>query len=313
MIHTYDMVKLGQKLKEYRLSSGLTQKEVTELSKVSRDTIRRIENGHVIPRYDTIIILSKIYRFDLMKLFNEYALDEPLLKYYELIDNSILCNDIELIKSYYEEISQIVYHPNTKSNLVILCEAEQMLKLFESTIILLESVAEDKKRIARLATEGIALRHKEFHVDNYQKFNYNFIELRLLLIYAFSTDDDALETKTDILLYLLDQFNLASRDCEEIKLILKVYYNITYNYYRLEDDKKSMEYAIKGLEFAKEKHSTFLNSHLLGRKGLAMFYLEMPDYKKVLKQSLLVLEIEENDELHNLFAKTYKDVHKIEL
>lgn len=313
MIHTYDMKKLGQKLKEYRLISGFTQKEVTELSKVSKDTLRRIENGHVIPRYDTIIILSKIYRFDLMKLFNQYALDEPLLKYYELIDNSILCNDVDLLKSYYEEISDIINHPDTKSNLVILTEAKQMLKLFESTIVLLESLAEDKKSISRLAKEGISLRHKDFHISNYQHFKYNFIEIRLLLVYAFSTDDDALETKTEILLHLLNQFNLTTRNCEEIKLILKIYYNLTYNYYRLEDDKNSLTYAMKGLEFGKEKYSTFLNSHLLGRKGLAMFYLDMPDYKKVLRQSLWVLEIEENNDLRDLFDKTYKDVHKISL
>lgn len=315
MIYSYDMKKLGQKLKSFRSELGLTQLEVTELTNISRDTLRRIENGHVVPRYDTIIILSKIYRFNLMKLFNHYTIDEPLMKYYELIDECIATNDIHLIEELYDELKDIFHEKGQKFQLVIVHEIEQMLKLLESIILLYENeldTIDEKKlqKIKELITKGIGIRHEHYNLNHYREYKYSFIELRSLLVYALAKDDNLYE-QTDLLLYLIDKFDMDSKDPKEVQIILKLYYNISYNYYRLEKDQLSLDYAIKGIKMCQTHHSTFLRAHLLARKGIAMYYLEMPDYHMPLCDALNLLKIDGQNDLYQSFYKTFVDYHNI--
>lgn len=315
LIHSYDMKKLGEKLKSYRLATGLTQMEVTELTSISRDTLRRIENGHVVPRYDTIIILSKIYRFDLMKLFNHYTIDEPLMRYYELVDECIATNDVHLIEKLYSELKDVYINGGQKYQLVFVHEIEQMLKLLESIILIykdemINNSSEELKSIQQLVIDGIKIRHHKYNLKEYMNYKYSFIELRLLLVYTMANDED-LELQTDLLLFLMSKFDIGTKDPKEIMLIIKLYYNISYNYYRLKEDQLSLKFANTGLKYCNKNNSTFLRAHLLARKGLAMYYLKMTDYMTPLKFSLTLLKIEGKDDLYHSFYNTFVNSHKL--
>ncbi len=189
------MKKFGQKLKSIRSELNLTQSKVNELSNINCDTLRRIENGMVVPRYDTIIILSKIYRYDLMKLFNQYTLNEPLLKHYDLIDDCIATNDTKQIDRLYKELKNTYHDEEQQYQLVLIHEIDQMLILIESLMHLYKDEQKNIEKdellvIEKLITKGMGIRHENYILNDYKKYKYSFIELRLLLVYALAKDHD---------------------------------------------------------------------------------------------------------------------------
>ena len=56
-------------------SLKLTQHDVSNLTGVSVETLRRIENGRVIPKHETLDLLSPILKEDLNQLLLTYRID----------------------------------------------------------------------------------------------------------------------------------------------------------------------------------------------------------------------------------------------
>lgn len=66
----------GEKMQRIRKQIGLSRDTVAEQSGVNRDTLRRIEKGEVIPKFETLEILSPIYHTDLNQLLLEYRTED---------------------------------------------------------------------------------------------------------------------------------------------------------------------------------------------------------------------------------------------
>ena len=60
MFAVYKLDQFGEKLRSIREKSNLTQKEVRDYTGISDESIRRIEKGRVIPKYETLEILSQL-------------------------------------------------------------------------------------------------------------------------------------------------------------------------------------------------------------------------------------------------------------
>lgn len=60
MFESDKIIEFGTHLKNLRLSLGFTQKDVQRLSGLNINSLRKIENGDVLPRYDTIFYLSLV-------------------------------------------------------------------------------------------------------------------------------------------------------------------------------------------------------------------------------------------------------------
>lgn len=59
---------LGEKLKQYRLSKGLSQEKAAELLDVSRQAVTKWENNQTTPSMDNLIALSSLYDVPLEEL-----------------------------------------------------------------------------------------------------------------------------------------------------------------------------------------------------------------------------------------------------
>ena len=92
----YNLELFGEKLKEIRKALKLNQMEITELTNVDDKTIRRVEHGKVLPKLDTLELLSPIYKEDLISLLLEYRLNKG--EYIESLETSIC-----LCKSFGQE------------------------------------------------------------------------------------------------------------------------------------------------------------------------------------------------------------------
>ena len=63
-------MQIGNKLKELRISEGLTQQELSERLGISRVNYTRYETDKVRPDYETLIKLADFYNVSLDEIFD---------------------------------------------------------------------------------------------------------------------------------------------------------------------------------------------------------------------------------------------------
>lgn len=61
--------KAGERIRELRLSLGMTQQELADRAGVERCTITNYEFGHRIPRDETKVRIADALRSDVMQIF----------------------------------------------------------------------------------------------------------------------------------------------------------------------------------------------------------------------------------------------------
>ena len=63
------MAEVKNKLREFRVRKGLTQEELAETLKVSRQTINSIENGRYSPSLELALKIAKFFRVRVEDIF----------------------------------------------------------------------------------------------------------------------------------------------------------------------------------------------------------------------------------------------------
>ena len=66
---------------------------------------------------------------------------------------------------------------------------------------------------------------------------------------------------------------------DEIKILLKIIFNISYNYHRLSDNAMAYHFANIGIILCVENDLSYLMGHLLFRKGIAEYFMDITNYK----------------------------------
>ncbi len=64
------MIMIGEKLKQLRLQSGLTQRQLADKLRLSRVNYTRYETGASRPDYETLLLLADFYDVSLDELFD---------------------------------------------------------------------------------------------------------------------------------------------------------------------------------------------------------------------------------------------------
>ncbi|WP_132995926.1 helix-turn-helix domain-containing protein [Sporanaerobacter acetigenes] len=82
----FNLISFGEALRNIRGELALTLDDVSELSGINSETIRRIELGKVIPKFETLELLSLAYKQDLNAMFLKYRIDD--CSYFYEIKNS---------------------------------------------------------------------------------------------------------------------------------------------------------------------------------------------------------------------------------
>ena len=98
MFSTYDLVEFSKRLKQIRKSLGYTQEDVVIGTGLSVETLRKLEKGTSIPKYDTIERLSLFFKIDLHEVMHQYKNSSELFKYYARIDEYIYKSERELLE-----------------------------------------------------------------------------------------------------------------------------------------------------------------------------------------------------------------------
>lgn len=308
MFSTYDLKAFSSRLKEIRKSLGFTQDNVVTGTGLSGETLRKLENGLVVPRYDTIEMLSLFYKTDLQAVLNNYKSSSELIKYYEIIDYHIVGYNTASIISTIESFNDFMANATLK--LIDMKELHQLRLLFSGLYMsyTTNDAPDVIDTIIETYIESIRVCTPSFSIEHWRQFKYSNVELRILFALAsLYGARRSCELSNDLLFFIIDSldFSFSSKHIDKL-LIAKAFVLISYNYHRMDMHEMALEYASKGIAFCNQ-HAIMSNlALLLARKGTAMYFLKQSNYQIFFDQSLSLLAVQDNFELAEIYRRAFE-------
>lgn len=294
MVNIYNIKNFADKLRDLRLENNLTQEEVAALALISKKTLSRIENGTVIPRIETLELLSDVYNTDLIKLYLESRYIN-----FELF-SSILANiDILIEKRLFDEL---ISEKNNLERLGSHVEAGFLKIRIDQYILFIDSILameeDDTSRAKLLTTKALKLTKENFDVNNYRDFSYSTLELRLLMILGkVYYLEDNYKSYTKILSFCFSSFDPND------KFFISTCINLGNVYKRDKNYEKALEIFNLGLEAALKNNYLAELDLLYFAKGSCEYKLGLSAYKDSFSKALDFCTITCKDQTKLLIAE----------
>ena len=313
MFSSYNLEPFGIELKRLRELNGLTQTDVQALCGINPDTLRRIENGYTIPKYETLEILSDLYKVDLLDLLRSYRSNEKLYNYYDRLD-SLICNyDIKILKDLSADFEDFI--EDDKADLITPYTYEQFKLMIEGIGQYFSTIQEIKLKSLFTFIKALKLSIHGFELENYSQFNYNIIEKRILILIALGlAEHKDFELSNNYLSMVINNMDLKTRVEYNVSLlIIKVYFQLSYNSHSLSDNLKALEYAGMGIEYSVQNNLMFALYVLYYRKAVAEFLLADENHVDSFSKSIAILEIQNKNELATIYKNITKEMYGLNI
>lgn len=315
MFHSYDLDSFGKAIRSIRKRCGYTQRQIREVTGINTDTLRKIENGMVIPKYETLEVLSIVYRYDLLKLLMTHRSESFIKDFSSNIDRIILSYNVEDLVSL---VNAFKSYKNSHSHDIELIEHKhiQQYELFLISVTEYYTNTEtDRLKSQDLLIETMQISRPEFTIENATHLNYNYFEIRILLFIGINMRAiNDTENAIRVLKHCLDFFSIDDiSEWTHLHLILKVYFNLAYCYHTADKHEQVIEVADEAITLARSHHSTYCLGHIYYRRGIAEYLLGRKEYINSLKTSIQILNISGEETLAERFIDITKETYGIEL
>lgn len=299
----YNLESFGKEIRSIRNNLNLTQKNLSSLTDIHVDTLRKIENGKVTPSQSTLEILSPILKTDLNQLLLKYRLNN----YYKLeeitnrLETKFDQDDYDTLQIEFNDLKTLI---STEYNTYFINLMNQLLLLIES-VILNKKYNKTNQSLNKLL-KAIKRTTPHFSLNNYQNFVYNSMELRILMNIALLINKiNSPEESLNIM-----RFCIKVVEPNDI-IYPKLCYNLSYTYHRLSIHKHAFKYAELGIKHC-NKNRNFNGLNLLYfRKGIAEYHLGYEKYMDSLKKSIYLCDILKQNELKLLLLENCKRIYNI--
>lgn len=313
MFISYNLLEFGEKLKDLRKSLGFSQVEIQKLAGVSSDALRRIEKGEVMPRYETLELLSSIYKEDLLELLKNARSNKLLTEYHDALDDIITCYDDQKMKKLEEDI-RLGFTGKNESSIVNPNEVIQFLLLIRGASLYNSRFSSDHKDARNILQDALKLTIPTFRLAEYREHKYSYIELRILLLLSIlMAEDHEVSLSTKILYFILDRLKASPASRYQDFLIIKIYANISYNHHLEDNHKRVIKTANEGIAYCISHELTHALSLLYYRKGIAEFMLRHKSYRTSLFSSFFILKMTGNEDLLDIYLGVTKEQYGIEI
>lgn len=297
----YNLGAFGTELRCIRNQLKLTQSRLSALSGIHVDTLRRIENGKVLPSQATLDLLAVVLKEDLNVLLLEHRLsnsdefDRIVRRIETALDNGIY---VDLQK----EVKNLANFLATNDHPYLVKVVQQYLLLIEG--ILLNKNDEKPHDALDKLTSALKLTIDDFSYENHRELTYNTIELRLLMNIALVINKTVSNERC------LEMLETCLNSAEpEDNIYPKICFNLAYTNHRLDRHEKALHYADLGIESCLQKRNYNGLNLLYFRKGIAEYHLGKGAYRKSLKRSIFLCEVlgqkELSEEMTNKCKKLY--------
>ena len=318
MLHNYQTKDFGNRIRNIRKGMNLSQQDVSELSGVNLDTLRKIENGYVVPRYDTLEILSITYRTDLLEIFKNYRFTADLYELYNMLDRYIVDYQVDKLKDIKDKINNLdgeVY------SMVILASEINKLELLVDAIYYFNQSEKEPQKKSLLQTamdkliQAIMVHNEDFKLEKVTSYKFNYFDVRILVIMAVVLRKMGKgEKSNEILLFVLEIVDKSSHaPFLEKLLVIKIIANISYNFYSVDDHENTIKYSDLGITYAQDNNLMYGLSLLFWRKGIAQKIMGIEGFMRNMERSINILDIQGNQQLKELYLKILKERYEIEL
>jgi len=313
MFISYNLVQFGEKLKNARKELGLSQIDIQNSAGVSVDALRRIEKGEVIPRYETLELLSAIYKQDLLELLKSSRNNKLLTEYFEELDGLITSYDEKKMKNLEDNIRRS-FTNNDLSSIVNPNEVLQVLLFIRGADLYYSRISSDHIDAKNILLDALRLTIPGFKINEFGTYNYSYIELRILLFLSILiAQNDKIELSNDILYFILDRLRNSSTSKYLSFLIIKIYSNLSYNYHLLDNHEKVIEICDEAISYCLHQETTYGLFLLYYRKGIAEFQLNREAYISTLHSSFFLLKITNNQNLLDIYLEVTKQSYNIDI
>lgn len=306
MFETYDLKEFGKHIRKTRLDLGLTQKDINLLSGITADCLRRIETGKVIPRYETIVLLSIAVKKDLLKDLQNYRNSNPLFTFYSSLDELIIKTDEITLSNLNIKYDEII---ESENNIYIDNSLTKQFKLLIEGVELFYN--KDYKSSICLLIEAIQISNPLFEIKNLNELKFNYFEIRVMLLLANAYSYiDQLDNAKALLMYAIDKIdNSINASAHEKQLFTKLLLNLSYYHHLSDKHQLALNYALDGIKHCNETHSSFCLGLLYYRKAVSMWNLNQYDSKEAFLYADSLLratdKVELADQLLNNTEKLY--------
>ncbi|QQY79207.1 helix-turn-helix protein [Keratinibaculum paraultunense] len=304
----YDLKSFGAEVRNIRNNLELTQSTVSELSDIHVDTIRKIENGKVLPTQETLDLLSPVLKKDLNALLLEHRLHDyhAFEEVKNRLESKLDKGEFETLSIELEDLKALLdntLHPyfiNSIYQLILMTEA-----------IIFRHKHEDPLTALNKLVDAMKVTTPDFTLDNYSDFVYNSMELRILMNMALMINElQSTDKSLEIMKYCIESAKSAEPNDN---IFPKICYNLSYTYHRLGRDKEALKYSNLGIDYClKNRNYSGLNL-LYFRRGIAEYFLKHDNYKDSLKKAVYFAEMLGHYELRDLFISNCKKYYNIDI
>ena len=314
MFVSYNLDNFGERLKKIRKSLGFSQSYVQEKVGINVDTIRKIESGLAIPRYDTLELLSVAYKEDLLELLKSCRSNKFLMDFHDDLDYIIACYDKSITADLKAQL-QHNFNSETQLSLVNPSEVKQFILFVDAIDQYHSDFTSTQASTKNDLINILKLTIPNYTIKKFDKFNYNYIEFRiLLLISLFIAKEQDFLFSNKILYYILDKITDKNYSTQNIDfLIVNIYFNIAYNYHRLDNHTKVIEVSDEGIEFCLERRTTHVLYSLYYRKGIAQFILGNEEYLDSITTAFYILKAIKIPKLLEGYVQITRDKYGISI
>ncbi|MBW3110312.1 helix-turn-helix transcriptional regulator [Bacillus sp. MCCB 382] len=282
-----DFKAVGNKIKELRKTSGLSQEDLAE-GICTQAQISKIEKGDVYPYASTLYQISQKLGVDVNYFFDIGT--TPRLDYFQEVFQQL---QILRRSGRYEEMMDIV-RAELDNPLFSQNNKNLQLLLWHKGIYLYE-VKKDLSKSVETLKEAIHLTHKKGKILLERELE---IYVALGAIYFKEDIHKALEVFEEVkdhlqLLPHLNDYTIKTRH----------YYHITRVLTRLNRLEESNEYCEEGIKWCLQKDSVFLLGELHYQMGYNMELMNKPeDAVNFMKKAIIVFDLQQ-DTRHIQFIK----------
>lgn len=299
----YNLDLFASQIIKIRKNLNLSQEEASNLAKINKRTLRRIENGECIPKLETLNALMPVYYVDLINLFNDSIssgknIYDNLIKEVDLILSKDDYSHLESKISEMDDLLEIIKNEYYKTLII------QLKSFCEGILSSLEGTFKDS---LDLYIYSISLTKTNFSLDTYKNYTYNLFELRILSNLAknlFFLDNADLYV--EILEFCKDNCIQVNED------YIRITYTLANAYTRTQRYNDSLNAYNEAITHAKKLMIYTELPVLFYGKGSVEYLLGL-EYLDSFKSSLNFIDLVGNEKLKSIIIEKLTSFYDIDL
>ena len=253
---------IGREIKNIRKFNNMTQEELSKISGVNKDTIRKIENGYVDANIVTLLLLLEALGVSISDV-SETFLNQKGTMYsninniYKGIEESLLIFDYKKIEVLLSKLEDLDYSFLPYSTYK---EIESKKLLYRSFVE--DSLYKNDEKSIDLLFESMRVSYKNFDLGKLESQRYNGIQTRTLMNIGSIYNKFDIDKSLEIYKHLI----ISNDNLEERNQLL---YNLINTKYLIGDYKEALKLSTKLLKSI-GNNDTRLHILALFQKGLLL-------------------------------------------